>query len=151
LSNGSFVVGHHGVQPLGAMVMEREVAEAVADRLASKVPALLPKDDIDELLLSYEKAERIELNEAQWEAVHLAAAKPFVLITGGAGVGKTTVLKGLYEVYDRTGLVRDSTGPGWSSCQAHAGGHRSAGFDHRQLPPQQEGEDLRRSQRGCRR
>lgn len=104
LSNGSFVVGLHGVQPLGALVMEREVAEAVACRLASKLPTLLPKDDIDELLLSYEKAERIELNEAQWDAVHLAAAKPFVLITGGAGVGKTTVLKALYEVYDRAGL-----------------------------------------------
>ncbi len=105
LSNGSFVIGHHGVQPLGAMVMEREVAEAVAARLASEVPALLPKDDIDELLLSYEKAERIELNEAQWEAVHLAAARPFVLITGGAGVGKTTVLKGLYEIYDRADIA----------------------------------------------
>lgn len=104
LSNGSFVVGHHGVQPLGAMVMERQVAEAVAARLASKVPALLAKDDIDELLLSYEKAERIELNEAQWDAVHLAAARSFVLITGGAGVGKTTVLKGLYEIYDRAGM-----------------------------------------------
>lgn len=110
LSNGSFVVGHHGVQPLGALVMEREVAQAVAGRLASQLPALLPKDDIDELLLSYEKAEslkmaeRFELSEAQWEAIHLAAAKPFVLITGGAGVGKTTVLKGLYEIYDRAGL-----------------------------------------------
>lgn len=105
LSNGSFVIGQHGVQPLGAMVMEREVAEAVATRLASQAPALLRKDDIDELLLSYEKSEHIELNEAQWEAVHLAAAKPFVLITGGAGVGKTTVLKGLYEIYDRAGLA----------------------------------------------
>lgn len=105
LSNGSFVIGHHGVQPLGAMVMERAVAQAVAARLASQVPKLLPKDDIDELLLSYEKAERIELNEAQWEAVHLAAARPFALITGGAGVGKTTVLKGLYEIYDRAGMA----------------------------------------------
>ncbi len=104
LSNGSFVIGHHGVQPLGAMVMERVVAQAVAARLSSQVSALLPKDDIDELLLSYEKAERVELNEAQWEAVHLAAVRPVVLITGGAGVGKTTVLKGLYEIYDRAGM-----------------------------------------------
>jgi exodeoxyribonuclease V alpha subunit len=105
LSNGSFVVGPHGVQPLGAMVMEREVAQAVADRLTGTVPALLPTDDVDELLLAYEKAEGIELNPQQWEAVHLAAAKPLVLITGGAGVGKTTVLRALYAVYDRVGIA----------------------------------------------
>jgi exodeoxyribonuclease V alpha subunit len=105
LSNGSFVVGLHGVQPLGAMVMERDVAHAVAKRLTAPAPALLPVDDVDEVLLAYEKAEGIELNLQQWEAVHLAAAKPFVLITGGAGVGKTTVLKALYDVYDRAGIT----------------------------------------------
>lgn len=105
LSNGSFLVGPHGVQPLGAMVMEREVAQAVAGRLKGTVPALLPTDDVDELLLAYEKAEGIELNPQQWEAVHLAATMPFVLITGGAGVGKTTVLKALYDVYDRAGIA----------------------------------------------
>lgn len=105
LSNGSFVVGLHGVQPLGAMVMERQVAQAVADRLTATVPALLPNDKVDEGLLAYEQAEGILLNPQQWEAVHLAAAKPFALITGGAGVGKTTVLKALYEVYDRTEIA----------------------------------------------
>ncbi len=106
LSNGSFAVGHHGVQPLGALVMERMVAQAVADRLLAKdVPGLMSTDDVDELLLQHEKLEGIELNPQQWEAVHLAASKPFVLITGGAGVGKTTVLKALYDVYDRAGIA----------------------------------------------
>lgn len=105
LSNGSFVVGLHGVQPLGALVMERQVAQAVVDRLQAATPPLLSVDDVDELLLAYEKAEGIELNPKQWDAVHLAATKPFALITGGAGVGKTTVLKGLYSVYDRAGMT----------------------------------------------
>lgn len=105
LTNGSFVVGLHGVQPLGPMVMERQVALAVAERLGSPSPPLLPTDDIDEVLLTYEKKEGIELNSQQWEAVHLAASQPFALLTGGAGVGKTTVLKALYEVYDRAGIT----------------------------------------------
>jgi exodeoxyribonuclease V alpha subunit len=106
LSNGSFVVGAHGVHPLGALVMERQVAQAVAQRvLATDVPELMGSDDVDEILLKYEKTEGIELNPQQWEAVHLAATKPFVLITGGAGVGKTTVLKAIYNVYDRAGVT----------------------------------------------
>jgi exodeoxyribonuclease V alpha subunit len=106
LSNGSFVVGLHGVQPLGALVMERQVAQAVAERLlATGVPALMSTDDVGNLLLDYEKTEGIELNAQQRAAVQLAVTKAFVLITGGAGVGKTTVLKALYEVYDRAGIA----------------------------------------------
>lgn len=105
LSNGSFVVEPHGVQPLGAWVMERQIAQAVAARLTSAAASLLGDDELDELLLAYEKAEGIELNSQQWDAVRLAAAKPLVLITGGAGVGKTTVLKALYDVYDRAGVA----------------------------------------------
>ena len=104
LTNGSFVVGLHGVQPLGALVMECQVAKAVTDRLAATDTALMTATDVDDVLRAYEAKERIELNSEQRHAVYLASEKPFVLITGGAGVGKTTVLKALYEVYDIAGV-----------------------------------------------
>lgn len=104
LTNGSFVVGHHGVQPLGAMVMERQVAKAVMDRLISTDTALMPPAEVDAVLQAYETKEGIELNAEQRQAVHLACEKSFMLITGGAGVGKTTVLKALYQVYDQAGV-----------------------------------------------
>lgn len=104
LDNGSFVVSHHGVQPLGALVMESEVAKAMADRISSKAEALLQIDDVDEILLGFERAEGMELNAEQWAAVHLGASRPIVVISGGAGVGKTTVLKALYAVYDKAGI-----------------------------------------------
>ncbi len=105
LTNGSFVVGHSGIQPLGAFVMESEVAQAVADRLVrSNVAPLLPAAEVEMRLREYELIEHIELNAEQRQAVQLAADNAFVLITGGAGVGKTTVLKALYEIYDRASV-----------------------------------------------
>lgn len=104
LSNGSFVIGLHGVQPLGALVMERQVAQAVTDRLDTPDAALMTAAEVDDILQAYEASEGIELNAEQRHAVHLGAEKPFALITGGAGVGKTTVLKALYKVYDKAGI-----------------------------------------------
>lgn len=104
LASGCFVVGHHGVQPLGAMVMERQVAKAVTDRLTATGTALMPTVEVDGVLRAYEAKEGIALNTEQRHAVHLASEKPFMLITGGAGVGKTTVLKALYKVYDQAGI-----------------------------------------------
>ena len=105
LTNGSFVIGLHGVQPLGALVMERQVAQAIADRvLSTDAVELMPSDEIDELLLQFEKVEAIPLNSQQRDAIHLAANRHVVLITGGAGVGKTTVLKALYGIFDRAGI-----------------------------------------------
>lgn len=54
--------------------------------------------------MAYEVAEGIELNADARQAVHLACEKSFMLITGGAGVGKTTVLKALYKAYDQAGV-----------------------------------------------
>lgn len=104
LNNGSFIAIQGGVQPLGAMVMEAQVAQAVADRVKSDRPRLLLEGEVEESLRVYETREGLELNPQQREAVHLVAAKPFALITGGAGVGKTTVLKAVYEIYDRAGV-----------------------------------------------
>ena len=104
LTNGSFVVGHNGVQPLGALVMERQVAKAVTDRLVATGTALMPQQEVSDILRTYELAEGIKLNAEQQQAVLLASEKSFMLITGGAGVGKTTVLKGLYKVYEQAGV-----------------------------------------------
>lgn len=101
---GTFVRGVHGVQPLGAHVMESEVAQAVASRVASDVPAPLATADVNQLLGEYEQQEGLMLNLEQRAAVCLAMTSPFLIITGGAGVGKTTVLKAIYKAYDAASI-----------------------------------------------
>ncbi|MDO9630708.1 MAG: AAA family ATPase, partial [Humidesulfovibrio sp.] len=105
LTNGSFVVSPRGVQPLGPLVMEAMVAQSVAERLLpGQDPQLLSYDAINAVMADYETVEGIVLNTEQRLAVQTAAANAVVLVTGGAGVGKTTVLKALYEIYDRAGV-----------------------------------------------
>jgi len=44
------------------------------------------------LIASFEATSQLVLNQRQRAAVHLAVTAPVACITGGAGVGKTTVL-----------------------------------------------------------
>ena len=104
LSNGSFVIGANGdVHPTGAWVMEATVARAMVARLigTNNLPLLHPAH-IDTIVAAYEAGEGITLNVEQRLAIHTSAANALSLIVGGAGVGKTTVLKALYQVYDAT-------------------------------------------------
>nr|WP_211162115.1 AAA family ATPase [Aromatoleum petrolei] len=106
LSNGSYIIGtEHDVHPVGPYVMEATVARAVVDRLVKVTEAqLLTAGEVETGIAEYEASEGIALNDEQRLAVQTAAANAFAIITGGAGVGKTTVLKGLYQIYDRAGV-----------------------------------------------
>ncbi|NPT57393.1 ATP-dependent DNA helicase [Paraburkholderia elongata] len=106
LTNGSYVIEADGcLRPLGPFVMETEVARAIADRLhQTNASQLLSDGEVHTLLSAYEVSEGISLNDEQRSGILTAAANAFALITGGAGVGKTTVLKALYEIYDRAGV-----------------------------------------------
>lgn len=104
LTNGSYVIGGDGnVHLLGAMVMERSIASSIARRLV--IPSrLLDSATVSALIADYEREEGFDLNVEQKAAVHCAAENPLALIVGGAGVGKTTVLKALYKVFDAAGV-----------------------------------------------
>lgn len=104
LENGSFVKGPYGLQPLGAMVMERQIARAVHERLGRASPPLVVPAVVDQLIDDVRATDGVELNEEQRAAIHAAARHEFLCITGGAGVGKTTVLKALYRLYDQVGV-----------------------------------------------
>lgn len=87
------------VYALGPHLIERSVADALRSRLEAGAP-LMPPEAVGTFLADFEKQEAtalglsaFALNPAQREAVSAVARLPLVLITGGAGVGKTTVLK----------------------------------------------------------
>lgn len=96
-------------QAQGPYLIESYVAERLRDMLAGEqaqgqqglfVPALGDLTRLDVILNAYERAHAIELTQAQRDAVRTSAGVHLSLILGGAGTGKTTVLKALYEALE---------------------------------------------------
>ncbi|NMF87457.1 AAA family ATPase [Aromatoleum petrolei] len=112
----SFAQAHHLVQvsgdrfhALGPRLIEQGVATALRARLGREA-VLADPPDVEAFLTRFERDEAaalgmpaFTLNAAQREAVHAVARLPLVLITGSAGVGKTTVLKAVEALLEQSG------------------------------------------------
>jgi exodeoxyribonuclease V alpha subunit len=96
-----------GYQPVGCALMERYLAE--------RFRAMLPNADqqmdlfgsagnnklVDDEVEAFELKEYLRLNAEQRSAVYMAATCSLSVLKGGAGVGKTTVLKAIHQVVRR--------------------------------------------------
>ena len=88
--------------PAGAWLMESYIAQRLQQFRNDNHPgqhslnAVLAS--LDAVIADYERQEGYPLRERQREAIATTSSQRFSLILGGAGVGKTTVLKGLYAV-----------------------------------------------------
>ena len=92
------------VYSLGACLLEKAVAQGIRKRVGLKKPSC----NVDAVIAAYEDREsttrsRFELNQEQRAAVHLVAQHDFAVVTGGAGCGKTTVIKCVIEVLEEEG------------------------------------------------
>jgi exodeoxyribonuclease V alpha subunit len=94
------------VHQFEAAIMETVVANRVTDLLATDYTPPLDRGTIDQILSQVMLEVGYSLTEEQEEAVSRSLHNPFSIITGGAGVGKTTVLKALYRLYDAAGIKR---------------------------------------------
>ena len=113
LENKSITQADDCYQSAGAWLMEQAVAEFVRDRISQPEQHQLFGGNLDDLIDAFENEEALELgisefrlNDAQRTAVKTSFKNGFSVITGGAGVGKTTVLKALYRLLDTTGRPR---------------------------------------------
>ncbi len=83
--------------------------------IIEKIKYLLRKEKhiykkLDSKIASLEENTHITYNEQQHEAIKKALENNIVIITGGPGTGKTTIVKAIVEVYKELNKIKDITG-----------------------------------------
>jgi len=96
---GKVVVRERGIQLERLHRAERNIASRIARLLSVRAPEV---PEVDEALSAFESKGGIELGPAQRRAILLAAREKFVTITGGPGVGKTTIVRAILATVVRS-------------------------------------------------
>jgi len=98
---GDIAIEHSGtevtVYDTGLLRAERAAAEGLR-RLLNTPSKPLPIDP-DSAIAAYEKKAGITLAPRQAEAIRRALHEPVLVITGGPGVGKTTIVRGIVSLF----------------------------------------------------
>ncbi|MCC6699279.1 MAG: ATP-dependent RecD-like DNA helicase [Candidatus Hydrogenedentes bacterium] len=112
-------------------------AETGCTRLLKRllsVPGERVQIDTEKAIAWVEKTNKLQLSEEQREAIRLAARAKVLVITGGPGTGKTTLLNGLISIFARKGLdIRLAAPTGRAAKRMTAATGRDALTIHRLL------------------
>lgn len=76
-----------------------DAEDFIVNSVFNMVSKDVKKHDIDYLLDEMEKNYGISYNKKQKEAITKAISNNFLIITGGPGTGKTTIIKAIVEIY----------------------------------------------------
>lgn len=110
LNEHAIVVTGGSYQPLGAAVMEKVVADRLREILggapgsARNLFSTNIASIVTEEIADFERTARLKLNAGQRQAVEMAVHQPLGVLTGGAGTGKTAVLRVVHSIAEQVGV-----------------------------------------------
>ncbi len=125
-----FVNNTPAVFHMAAYITETDVAQRLY--LLSKCPPRVP---IRDAATAYERyISGVELSEEQERAVLMALSAQIVVITGGPGTGKTTIIKAIMSIFEQSGVTTALCAPtGRAAKRIEQSTGRAASTIHRLL------------------
>ncbi len=113
-----------------------EAENGIADKLAilTRTPPAFRPIVADKAVPWAEQQVKITFDARQAEALHMALTEKVSIITGGPGVGKTTIIRALVEIYGKRGLKVCLAAPtGRAAKRMEEATHHGASTIHRLL------------------
>jgi len=106
-------------------VAEEQVARRLADLL--RAPRLPGRVDVEKALVWVEGVTGLQLAPQQREAIRMALTHKAVVITGGPGTGKTTILRCIIQILEKKGVRIHLASPTGRAAKrmAEATGHEA--------------------------
>lgn len=102
-------IGKDSIQLVGCYFMEREVEHLILHRL-DLGDRMLDENVIQQILTETERRTRFSLTPQQCKAVRMAASSRVSIISGGAGTGKTAVLRAVLDARKAIWTARSGRG-----------------------------------------
>lgn len=96
---------------------EKFLADFIYNLNQNKVNSILTKEEELSIILDVERELCIELSNEQKRAVELIVSSSFLVVTGGPGCGKTTVIRALTKVFEVAGLNYALSAPTGKAAQ----------------------------------
>ena len=110
LTEGNIIADNVGETPCLFLASLHRAERAIAERLmrlANGTPPW-PRIDLDKALPWVEKRIGLTLAESQVAAIRLALSSKVLVMTGGPGVGKTTIVNGILRALVAKGVTRSA-------------------------------------------